>query len=202
MRDCLELLLGVAGTGCDDGATERMRARLHDERTRREMIRIAIVHDVARAETRGKQRARCAPKILAFALRLEDRPRRHQQPPQAPGRRDIEAAEGRRLFLAPYELGFAQQRQLGERGSRGHGIRIDASKLGRPSRGTHRERKEIGQLAEKVTLARIGIAQLKRIVVLVTHGLAPFRVMRGQKRVEDARERAYNPRSHLLRKAF
>jgi hypothetical protein len=26
------------------------------------------------------------------------------------------------------------------------------------------------------------------------------RVMRGQKRVEDARERAYDPRIHLLRK--
>jgi len=36
--------------------------------------------------------------------------------------------------------------------------------------------------------------------VSITLNHPPVRVMRGQKRVEDARERAYHPRIHLLRK--
>src|SRR5215831_16561213 len=105
MRDRLELLLGMTGARGDDRATERVRTRLHHEAAGGEMIGKRIVHDNARAEARGEERARRAPKILARALRLEDWSRRHQQPPQAAGRRHVEAAERGALLLACRELG-------------------------------------------------------------------------------------------------
>ena len=107
MRDRLELLLGIAGAGGDDRTTQRIRARLHDEAAGGGMIGKGIVHDVARAEARGEKHARRTPKIFAFALRLEDRPRRHQQPPQPSGRRHVEATERWDLLLPRHEFGFA-----------------------------------------------------------------------------------------------
>src|SRR3984893_7430124 len=83
MRDRLDLLLGIAGASRDDRATERMRARFHHEAARGEMIGKRIVHDIARAEARGEERARHAPKIFARALRLEYWSRRDHHPPPA-----------------------------------------------------------------------------------------------------------------------
>src|SRR5262249_57713611 len=91
---------GTPGAGGDAREADRRAARFHHEAAGGEMIGKRIVHDIARAEARGEERARRAPKILARALRLEDRPRRHQQSPQATCRRHVEAAERRGPPLA------------------------------------------------------------------------------------------------------
>ena len=76
--DDVELLLGVAGAGGDDGAAERARPGVQDPAAGREVIGERVVDDVALAHAGGKQRARRAPPVLAEALGLEDRPGRHE----------------------------------------------------------------------------------------------------------------------------
>ena len=50
---------------------------------------------------------------------------------------------------------------------------------------------------------RVSLAKSSQVGgVSITLNHPPVRVMRGQKRVEDARERAYHPRIHLLRKSL
>ena len=149
-----------------------MRACLHHEAAGGEMIGKRIVHDIAGAEARGEERARHAPKIFARALRLEDWSRRHQQPPQAGRRRDVEAAERRALLLAHREFGLAQHRQLGKRRSRGHGIGIEAGELRCPSRRAQGHRDEVGQSAEEIALAIVGITDLEGIVMAIAHEVA------------------------------
>ena len=73
--DRLELLLGVAGAGRDDGAAERARTRIQDPAAGRQVIGERVVHDVALADAGREQRARRAPPVLAEALGLEDRAR-------------------------------------------------------------------------------------------------------------------------------
>ena len=144
MRDRLELLLGIAGSGGDDRTAERVRARLHHEAAGGEMIGEGIVHDVARPEAGGEQRARRTPAILRLAFRLEDRPGRHQQPPHSSRRRDVEAAE-RRVFLLPrQQLGLAQHRQRGERGPRGTALGSMPASCRGPARRAQRKRDESG----------------------------------------------------------
>src|SRR6185437_16868541 len=78
--DRFQLLLGVSDAAGDRCATEVMRTGFEYVSAWREMIRKRIVHDVARPETGGEQRARRGLEILVVILRLEDRPRRHMQP--------------------------------------------------------------------------------------------------------------------------
>jgi hypothetical protein len=49
---------------------------------------------------------------------------------------------------------------------------IDAGKLRGPSRRTQGKRDEVGQRAEKIALAILGIAGFEGIIVLVPHGSA------------------------------
>ena len=72
------------------------------------------MHDVARTEAGGEHRARRDGEIDALPLRLEDRTGRHVQALGLAGRRDVEAAERRRFLLQGQQIGFAQERQLGE----------------------------------------------------------------------------------------
>ena len=169
MRDRRELLFGVPGAGGNHRATERVRARFQHEAPGSQVIGKAVVHDVAGPEAGGEQRARRAPEILALPFGLEDRPRRHQQAPHAAGRRDVEAAERRPLFLPLGQLGLAQHRQLRQFRPRGHGIGVDAGKLRRPPRRTQGQRDEVGQAAEKITLARVRIAGLELIEMVRGH---------------------------------
>ena len=87
MGDGVELLLGVADAARNDGAAERVRAGFQDVGAGRQMIGERIVHDVARAEAGGEQRARRAAEVIVVALRLEDRTGRHVQALGLAGRR-------------------------------------------------------------------------------------------------------------------
>ena len=144
-----------------------MRAGLQDERARGQVIREAVVHDIAGANARREQRARGV-EIVAVPFGLEDRPGRHEQPLRLAGRRDVEAAERRRLFCRPSSVGLAQQRQLRERRAAGHGLRIDAGEMLRPAGRGHRVRDLRGQPREQVPLARGGIAGFEGVEVVET----------------------------------
>ena len=172
MRDRLDLLLGVAGAGGNDGAAERMRPGLHDEAARRKMIGKRVVHDLAAPEAGGEQRPRRPPAIFSLALELEDRAGRHQQPPDPPGRGEIEAAEWRARLLQCGELGLTQHRELGERRPRAHGIGVDADKVGGPAWRTQRQRDQARHAPEEVALALSGIARFQHIIMLVRHDTA------------------------------
>ena len=87
MRDRIELLLGIADAAWNDRATKRVRAGFENKAAGREMIGEGIVHDVAGTKPGSINGARRAPPIRALALRFEDRPRRHQQPPHFTGLR-------------------------------------------------------------------------------------------------------------------
>ena len=98
MRDRLELLLGIAGAGGDDRAAERVRARLHDEAARREMIGEGIVHDVAgRGSRRRRARAPRSRNPCPAPSGSKIGPGDISSRRTLPGRRDVEAAERRDL---------------------------------------------------------------------------------------------------------
>src|SRR5581483_7506282 len=71
--DQLELLLGIAGPGGDDGAAECPRRGVEDETAGCEMIAEGVEHDITRAEADRKQGAGAAPGVVLAALGLEDR---------------------------------------------------------------------------------------------------------------------------------
>ena len=52
VSDRPDLQLGLSGATRNDGAAERLRARLDHRARRRQMVRVAVVHDVAFAEAR------------------------------------------------------------------------------------------------------------------------------------------------------
>ena len=170
MHDRLELLLGVADAAGDGGAAERVRAGFENVGAGREMVRERVVHDVAGAKAGGEQRAGRAAKILAMALRLEDRTRRHMQTLCFARQHNVEAAERRAGFLQRHQIGFAQQRQRGQRAARRDGLRIDALEMRRPAGRRHSTRDNLRHARELLMLARGRIAGFKRIVMLGSHG--------------------------------
>src|SRR5262249_16597066 len=121
-----------------------------------------------------------APKILARALRLEDRSRRHQQPPQATCRRHVEAAERRARPPVRRGPGVLRPRprgagRAGGPGPWGGGRREGGPPPAAPSRragGGQGRREEGGQRAEKIALAIVGIAGLEGIVMAIAHEVA------------------------------
>ncbi len=177
MRDRLDLHLGVADASRDRGAAERREPRLENEGAGREVIGEGIVHDIARPEAGGEERARHAVDVPVMALRLEDRPGRHQQAFHLAGRRDVEAAERRPLLLQRHEIGLAQERELRERGARGDGFRIDAGKLLRPSGRGERAGDRLRESGELLPRARLRIARLQ-LIVEIRHGSDRYAVWR------------------------
>ena len=73
---------------------------------------------VAGPEAGREQRARRAAKVLAVALRLEDRAGRHVQALQLAGRVTLKPPNGGWAFCSAVQIRLAQQRQPGERGAR------------------------------------------------------------------------------------
>jgi hypothetical protein len=111
------------------------------------------------------------------ALRLEDRSGRHVQALGLAGRRDIEAAERRSLFLQGQQIGFVDQRQLGERRPRIDSFRIDPGQLLGPARRRHCADDNFGHPREQLALARGGVAGFEGVVVF-GHGYASQRLRR------------------------
>ena len=127
----LQGLFGIAGTGGDHRAAQRHRAALHDEGARRQMVGEAVEHDVAAHEACGCEGGLRAEHVVAVILDLEDRPRRHEEPPETARRPRGDPREGRPILLRGREAGFAQQRQAREIGGRLQGGDIDAFELAR-----------------------------------------------------------------------
>jgi len=95
MRDGIELLVAIADSARDDGAAERVKAGLENERARREMIGERVMHNIARSEPAGEQGPRGTIAIRGLAFRLEDRAGRHHETARPARRRHVEAAERR-----------------------------------------------------------------------------------------------------------
>jgi len=72
-------------------------------------------------------------------------------------------------LLARQQVGLAQHRQRGERRARGHGIGLDAGELLGPSGRAQRQRDQVRQPAEQLALARLRVAGLELVVMVVTH---------------------------------
>ncbi len=192
MGDRLDLQLGIADPARDHRAAERVRARLEDEAAGREMIGERVVYDVAGTEAGGEQRARRAIPVVRRTFRLEDRPRRHEQPADLAGRRDIEPAERRVLFLQRRDVRFAHHRQLGKRFARGDGMRIDAGKVPGPARRGHGVRHDFRHHREFFAVAQRAAPGFEGVVV-VGHLLSGAFGTRA--------ERA-NPESRAVRRFF
>jgi hypothetical protein len=171
--DRLDLLLGVADAGRDHRAAERLGAGVHDVPARRQVIGERVVHDIAGPKAGGVERPRGAPPVGVIALGFEDRPRGHQQAPQLAGRLQRQSAERRHRLLQGRQVGLAQDRQLGERGARGHRLGVDALEVRGPARRAHRPRDRLGQLREQLLLPHLRVSGLERVVEL-RHRSLPF----------------------------
>jgi hypothetical protein len=107
VRDRFELLLGVADSAGNRRTAERMRAGFEDIGARRQVVREAVVQDIARTKAGSEKRARSASRIRLMLLGLEDRTRRHIEPARLAGRDRREAAERWRTLLQFAQIGFA-----------------------------------------------------------------------------------------------
>jgi hypothetical protein len=123
---CRHLLLGLADAGRKHRAAQRLRAGFEDPGARRHVIGEAVVHQVAGAKARGKQRPRRAPVIRAAPFRFVDGARRRKHTPEPAPLRSGQAAEGSLLLLQLDQVALAHHRQGRQRGSRGdrRGIKI------------------------------------------------------------------------------
>src|SRR5690606_4042942 len=68
----LHLLLGLSHAARKHRTTQRMRRSLHHRASRREMVRKAVINQLARAESGRVQRAGEAPIIFALAFGFVD----------------------------------------------------------------------------------------------------------------------------------
>ena len=161
---------GVVRAGGDDGAAERLRAGVHQEAERAQMIGEAVEHDVAWAHAGREQHARRAPPVLAPDVGVEHRPRRHQHAARASALRQRETAEQRIVATQRRPVVGAQQRDMRKRFARGDVVGIDAVELARPAGAAERQRDEIGQPPEQAAFAGVGIVDLSRVVEVLTHG--------------------------------
>src|SRR5690606_34163249 len=76
--DQLDLLLGLADSCRYHRAAELARGAVDHPGARSQVVSEAVLHDVAGTDSRGVHRPRGAPRVLADAFGIEDRPRRNE----------------------------------------------------------------------------------------------------------------------------
>ncbi len=170
VRDHARLHLGLPDAARDHRAAHAVQSGLEHAAGGREVVRVAVEDDVARAEARGEQAARGAPEVGAAALRVVDRPGRDEDARQARGRRRVEAAEGQLRPLHVHERGLARDRKPRQRGARADGRRVDVREDPREMGARlAREAHLRGQARHQLALAGGRLARLERVEVLARH---------------------------------
>ena len=130
------LQLGLADSGREHRAAQRLGAGFEHVAGRREVIGEGVVHQLAAPETGGVHGAGEAPVIGRAGLRLVDRPRRLEYSRQLAERHRGQAAERRPLLLPLGQLALAQHGQPGQRLAGGDRSRLELRQHFREVRGT------------------------------------------------------------------
>ncbi len=165
--DRRHLLLGLPDPAGENRAADRMRAGFEHRPRRREVIREAVVDEVAGPKPGREERAREPPVIGGRAFGLVDRPGRREDAACASPARRRQAAERTRLLLQRRELRLAHDGQPCERVARGDRRRIHVRERARERRRMRlRVRDPPRDLRELLALPQRGIARLERVVML------------------------------------
>ena len=165
--DGLDLQVGVADARGEHGAADGVRALLHHEASRREVVRERVVDEISRPETGSVHHAGHPPEIPRMAG-LVDRPGRGEDVSKSAGRSRGEAAEGRRCFLQRGQVGLAQHGQGRKRLAIVHAVRVDPGQTLGPGRGAGNGLAEDCLQGLKLRpLADVGRTRLEVVVVRV-----------------------------------
>ena len=158
LGDRVHLLLGLPGAAGEHGAAQCQRTGFEHRARRREVIRKAIVDEIAGTKARREQRAREPPVIGTAPLRLVDRPGRREHARRLTAAQRSESSERPARLLQVEKLRLARDRQPRECGAR-HDIR----------------RLDVGEQARKRRCVRLRVRDLARQRGH-HHALADFRV--------------------------
>ncbi len=168
-----DLQLGLADAAREYRATQRMRAGLEHRAGRRQVVREAVVHEVAGTKACSEERARKTPIVARLALRLVDAAGRCEYAPQFSPLRGGEAAERPLGALQFAQRRLAHHREARERFPRAHRLGIDVAKRARESRRICLRVRDLPRKRSHLRLlALCRVARFQRVVML-THRTTP-----------------------------